>query len=95
MSQSTQFAEAAQVPLADEPTLLDDEIEIENPFWERNSVQALIEKMTLNSILMAWKAGAIGSVEAINSLNEYDLLDLDITMELLWGYYAAPDEEAS
>lgn len=59
-----------------------DDATVDNRFWI-DRAERLSENMTKNAILHAWREGETGSVEAINALLAYDVLDFELAMQLL------------
>jgi hypothetical protein len=94
MNIHNQFARSTQVleevELLDPQDILHDDFDapvaddatIDHPFWSSRA-EHFADNMTKGAILHAWREGETGSVEAINALLAYDVLDFELAMQLL------------
>jgi len=67
-----------------------EDLTVDHPFWH-DRAERFEERMTRNAILHGWRIGAMGSVETIYALIQYDALDYETAAQLLSDHALACD----
>ena len=58
-----------------------DDLTVQHHLWSLRAERRFSENIVRNAILTAWREGALGSVEALFALIEYDALDFEHAMQ--------------